>query len=132
MYEKQVGNYTAKINNLDFPEKGLVEPKTFDVVHLGLHHIGRFTLAPMIGCCGVVISTNTYLFPQFRGLYHSKGMHDLKQAVAEHLGYSLMLCTVQGSNVPQLAGAWKAGWRVVHTFTNSRTGHLIHMMTKNL
>lgn len=116
-------------------EKGLDKPAHFRV--FGKHpskeevEIGYFTFAPMPGCCGVVVSTGSYLKEEFR---HRQGrdFHSLKAKTAQALGYSCMVATVQCTNFPEVIGAAKNGWKLHVSFRNKRTTNDIAVMTKNV
>jgi hypothetical protein len=94
--------------------------------------LGHFLLAPMPGCCGVVISTDTWIRPERRGQGFSKAMQAAKAHIATLLGYTLMLATIQMENIPELKSALGNGWKVDRTFTNKRTGKLLAVITKEL
>ena len=118
-------------------EKGLFEQAHF-TVHVGWEsgyqperELGYFKLHPMPGCCGVVVSTDSFLELQERGTF-SKQFHYLKEYVAKELGYSLMLATTQTSNFPELIGAAKNGWKLHPAFINRRTNHQLTVMEKVL
>lgn len=48
-----------------------------------------------------------------------------RMQMLKDLGYSYMLCTVDGTNEPQKAIAIKLGWFRLDAFANPRTGHNI-------
>lgn len=134
--ERDVGNTLCDPYYID---KGLILNTTFFVHTMqpleGLPagvRFGEFTLCPMPGCCGVVVSTATKIAHPFVGKKLSKHMHKLKEHVALELGYSLMLSTTVSSNAPQVAGATKANWLVLEEFKNSRTGNELLLMSKRL
>ena len=119
------------IDNFEI-EKGLTKAVTFDVFFMedvNKKPIGAFTFNPMPGCCGVVISTGSYLRNRICG---GRNFHRLKEFVARELGYSRMLATVETSNFPELIGAAKNGWKLHEAFNNKRTNHQITVMEKAL
>lgn len=94
---------------------------------------GRFTLAPMPGCCGVVVSTGSYIEPYQRGQYNpSRWFHSLKAETARHFGYTTMIMTTQLRNIPEVVGASHCGWKFHEFFRNKRTGHDIGIAIKVL
>src|ERR1700761_4391320 len=108
-------------------DKGLMESTNFIVLwnhsDKRISPFGRFTLVPMPGCCGIIVSVGSYLEPGFRSQHNpSRWFHEIKEKVARHFGYSLMLMTTQTSNFPEVIGAAKSGWRLHHSFRNARTG----------
>lgn len=129
------------------PVKGLFDPVTFDVYYQPDYteqtrarpgfvpaepiRIGSFTFAPMPSCCGVVVSTGSYILPEYRD-YRAYRFHDLKEHVARELGYSCMLATTHTSNFPEVIGAAKHGWKMHPAFINKRTGNQLTVMEKHL
>ncbi len=118
-------------------EKGLFKRVRFSV-HVGWangytpeREIGFFELHPMPGCCGVVVSSGSFLNVAERGQF-SNYFHFLKAYVAKELGYSKMLATCETGNFPEVIGAAKNGWRMHKAFTNKRTGHQLTVMEKDL
>jgi hypothetical protein len=114
--------------------KGLLVPTKFSVYPSWLTNgpLGAFKLAPMPGCCGVVVSTETEIFTQHRGQGYAKILQVAKEMLARKFGYSMMLATIQMDNIPELVSAMHAGWKVEKTFTNNRTKHLLSLLTKEL
>lgn len=135
-----VGNYPW-FANYEGPEfevlegKGLDKPIKFMVIRGNdpPRELGHFTLAPLPGCCGVVVSTESYLDPSWRGkTVISEHFHKIKEATARKLGYSMMLATVQLRNIPEVVGGSKAGWKLDHFFRNKRTENDLAFMFKEL
>jgi hypothetical protein len=102
--------------------KGLSSRREFSVVLAIGNKFGGFCLEPMPGNCGIVVSTGSYVEPNWRGT-HSKHFHQLKEKVARHFGYTVMIMTTQLRNIPQVVGASQANWRFVEYFRNTRTGN---------
>lgn len=92
--------------------------------------IGFFCFSPMPGCCGVVVSTGSWLEVKERGSNIGEHFHQLKAFVAKQLGYSRMLATTQTKNFPELIGAAKHGWKLHEAFINTRTGEQLTVMEK--
>lgn len=118
-------------------EKGLYKEQQFTVEwersDKTREKLGTFVLSPLPGCCGVVVSTASYLEEKQRGLsYISTSFHEIKEKVARHYGYSLMLSTVQLRNLPEIIGASKAKWRFIHHFRNKRTDNDLTLGIKEL
>lgn len=111
----------------DAGAKGLHSPVLFKVYRVSTSsriEIGCTSMAPLPGCCGVVVSFHTYLNALNRHTGLSEEFRKLKRTMAEELGYSLMICTADMSNIPAVGNMLKS-YKVVSTFTNKRTGHLI-------
>jgi len=96
--------------------------------------IGQFSFSALPGCCGVVVSHNTrrtgYLYDQNRLL--SDRFRRIKEAFAEHLGYSVMIATTDMANLPAVGNMFKSNYKIVDTFNNKRTDHLIGIGIKKL
>jgi len=121
----------------DLAEKGLDVSTGFTVRASSIHppldnKIGTFYLEPMPGCCGIVVSTRSFLETNFRGNPYGDLFHQLKAAVAKHAGYSTMLMTTQLRNIPEVVGASKARWKFFHYFRNKRTDNDIGIAFKDL
>lgn len=131
------GDYTWEIPEEDLQQKGLDKSTTFRVfwAHQSSPHeeIGQFTLEPMPGCCGIVVSTGSFLKEGWRGA-HNIGIwfHEIKQLTAVALGYRVMLMTTQLRNIPEVVGASRAKWRIFHCFRNKRTDNDIGIAFKEL
>lgn len=119
----------------DLQNKGL-EVKTHFIVYSGTgptrSKIGSFTLEPMPGCCGIVVSTQSFLEPHCRGGRTGKLFHELKAKTAKTLGYTTMFMTTQLRNIPEVVGASHAKWKFLHYFRNSRTNNDIGIAVKDL
>jgi hypothetical protein len=121
----------------ELQSKGLPGDITFKVFwgHESKPHeeIGWFTLSPLPGCCGVVVSTGSYLKEGYRG-NHNFGIwfHEIKQMMAQKLGYKIMLMTTQLRNIPEVVGACRAKWKIFHCFRNKRTDNDIGIAFKEI
>lgn len=122
----------------DLKDKGLDGlPVEFLVVRHGAagetSTVAKFTLASLPGCCGVVVSINSWINPENRRDYHiGEKFHELKAKTAKYFGYSTMLMTTQLRNMPQVVGASKAQWKFIHYFRNSRTTNDIGLAVKDI
>jgi len=121
----------------DCQSKGLYSRMDFTVVWQSSdgtpHPFGRFSLEPMPGCCGIVVSTGSYIEPVQRSQHnYSRWFHELKAKVAKHFGYSTMIMTTQLRNFPEVIGASRSGWRFQHSFRNKRTDNDIGIAIKDL
>ena len=115
----------------EVPEKGLFSEAYF-VFKVGNLVLGSFRMSPMPGCCGVVISHDTHLNPQHRNSGYSDRFRELKEALAKHLGYSVVIATTQMHNLPAVGNMYKSKYNMVDTFKNSRTNNLIGIGIKHL
>ena len=130
MKQMMVDSYLVEFSYdlMGYEGKGLDRPVQCQVhYNTNNKNWAGFTLAPLYGCCGVVVSSassNTRL--------DSAQFHKIKAHIAKWLGYSLMLATVECTNFPEVIGAGKNGWNFVDSFTNKRTNHLLGVMVKHL
>ena len=94
--------------------------------------ISQFKLIQMTGCCGICISTGTYVHPDFRGKGVNIILNNFRIDIAKHLGYGLLMCTDLKSNTPQMKTLDKNGWKHIHEFKNPRTGNILNITIKEL
>ena len=94
--------------------------------------ISQFKLIQMSGCCGICISTGTYVNPDFRGKGVNIILNNFRIDIAKHLGYGLLMCTDLKSNTPQMKTLDKNGWKHIHEFKNPRTKNILNITIKEL
>ena len=94
--------------------------------------ISEFKLLQMPGCCGICISTGSYVNPEFRGKGVNIILNNFRIDIAKHLGYGLLMCTDLKSNTPQMKTLDKNGWKHIHEFKNPRTGNILNVTIKEL
>ena len=94
--------------------------------------ISQFKLIQMPGCCGICISTGTYVNPEFRGKGVNIILNNFRVDIAKHLGYGLLMCTDLKSNISQMKTLDKNGWKHIHEFKNPRTGNILNVTIKEL
>ena len=94
--------------------------------------ISQFKLIQMPGCCGICISTGTYVNPDFRGKGVNIILNNFRIDIATYLGYGLLMCTDLKSNIPQMKTLDKNGWKHIHEFKNPRTGNILNVTIKEL
>lgn len=90
-------------------------------VHVGPNWVAGFSLSPLPGCCGVVISHGAGVDPRYQGKGVGTLMNAMRVDIARLYGYGTMLCTDLVTNTPQRRILARNGWKDVHTFTNPRT-----------
>src|SRR3990172_12791474 len=73
--------------------------------------VAQFTLSQLPGCCGIAVSTETYVDPNFRRQGLGTMLLQVKEALAREFGFSLLLATVKLSNEAEIACLTKAEWR---------------------
>ena len=104
----------------------------FEIIDLQGNLISTFRLLQMVGCCGICISTGTYVNPEFRGKGVNSLLNNFRIDIAKHLGYGLLMCTDLKSNISQMKTLDKNGWKHIHEFKNPRTGNILNVTIKEL
>lgn len=104
--------------------KGLREETTFVLFRVtdnSEFKLGEFTLAPMPGCCGIVVSTNTWLTKDNQHTGLSNPFRELKHKLAKDLGYAVMIATTRTKDIPAVGNMIKSKYNIVKVFRNKRT-----------
>lgn len=104
----------------------------FRILNIESVVVSKFKLIQMSGCCGICISTETYVYPEFRGKGINIILNNFRIDIAKHLGYGLLMCTDLKSNTPQMKTLDKNGWKHIHEFKNPRTGNMLNITIKEL
>ena len=91
---------------------------------------GELTTLP--GCSQVAVSHGVTIHQDHRG----KGLASVKSEdrfnLARKLGYDLLICTCDESNLPQVKTLLKTGWIKVYIFKSSRTENSVGLWMKSL
>lgn len=103
----------------------------FDIVEQDWRVAG-FQLVEQVNCCGVLVSTRTYVHDRVKDEGYAQEMMELKIALAREFGYSAMLATVVMKNEAEVHILEKFGWKCGETFTNARTKNLLGIFTLKL
>lgn len=99
----------------------------------GKQDICHFKLVEQPNCCGIVVSTDTWVRKEYRSSGIAQSMMYLKEALAKVYGYSCMIATVNlTDNAVEEHILTKFGWKKMDEFINSRTNHLVGIFTKRL
>lgn len=104
----------------------------FTVYNGSDEYIAFFRLVQMPGCCGICISTESYVHSKFRKLGVGTVLNLLRIDLAKELGYGLLMCTDVESNEPQQRILKKNGWVKIETFANPRTKNIVAIHTITL
>lgn len=92
-----------------------------------------FTLVEQINCCGMMVSTKTFVNEKFRGQGIAQEMMPIKESIAKEFGYSALIATVNITGNPAEAHILeKHGWKKIHEFKNSRTTNIVGIFVKNI
>jgi RimJ/RimL family protein N-acetyltransferase len=87
---------------------------------------GELTSLP--GCSQVVVSHGVFVPKEHRGKGEGKSANVARlRHIWDELGYDYALCTVESTNVAQLAILTNNGWTRLAEFMSSRTGHLVYL-----
>lgn len=98
-----------------------------DQVKDGKDVVAEFTLTKFPGCCGILISTGTYVCYSFRNKGVGKLLNKLKQDISRGWGYSVLLCTDIDDNPAQRKVLKDNGWEDIYQFVNNRTGNNVNI-----
>lgn len=118
-----------------FEEKGFEETLTFEIFRVSENSeilVGETSFSPFPGCCGIVVSHNTFLTERTRHSGLSNSFRKLKEHIARETGYTKMIATTQMSNIPAVGNFFKSRYRFVETFVNKRTNNLLGIGIKTL
>jgi hypothetical protein len=92
--------------------------------------VGELTTLP--GCSQIAVSHSVFLPPDKRGQGLGKTANKARKELAfDELGYDVMMCTVNASNIAQTKILLDNGWYCVDSFLSSKTSHVVQIwMTK--
>ena len=91
-------------------------------------------MVQQVNCCGILVSTQTFVRELYRGEHIAQDMMPLKEALAREFGYGMLLATVNVTGNPaEVHILEKFGWKTAgDTFVNERTGNTLGVYTKVL
>jgi RimJ/RimL family protein N-acetyltransferase len=101
-------------------------------IYIEQQEITMFKLIPMTGCCGIVVSTGSYINYNFRNKGLGKLFNKLRIVLAREMGYGQIYCTVTEENLHQIKILEKNGWIKNNSFKNPRTLNTVLSYTYNL
>ncbi len=126
----QVSEETLTVHIHKF-ENGLVPAINVELKN-GKEVVAYSTLVAMPGCCGMCISTGSYVYERFRNKGIGNIMHKVRKDLATEGGFSCMACTDVASNKPQQNILKKNKWKLVHKFLNANSGNKVCVHIVNL
>lgn len=93
---------------------------------------GQFCIAPMHGCCGMVV----FFYASVTKDFQRKGFEQLflqvRETAAKLAGYTIAQATVLETNKPERQLLLCAGWNEMKIFRNKRTGNNVVVCLKEL
>jgi hypothetical protein len=94
--------------------------------------VSVFDLHPLPGCCGVVVSTGSYINTEYRGVGLGSLLNKMRLDIAQKWGYGMILCTDVKHNERQMRVLRRNRWRKAIEFHNPRTNNNINLHTHTL
>lgn len=91
-----------------------------------------YSLAPMPGCCGVVVSTGAWIKQSQQDCGFGDYFHKERIQFMKDLGYSCAICTTVSGNEKQEAILKKNQWINIHSFKNKRTGNTVLVWIRSI
>ena len=85
------------------------------------NYVSHSRLLQLPGCCGVMVSTASVVYPNCRNRGVGTLMNKFRQELAYALGYTILLCTDVTNNDHQRKILAKNGWQDLYSFINRRT-----------
>lgn len=83
--------------------------------------MGGFRLVSMPGCCGIAISTGSWVHHEFRSRGIGTILNKARLDLAKILEFGAVICTDVSHNAPSRKLLEKNGWKDVFKFKNPRT-----------
>ena len=94
--------------------------------------VGQFGIAPMSGCCGMVVFFHASTTDGFRGKGLGRLFLQVREIAAKLAGYTVAQATVLTTNKSERKLLQDAGWKENHEFTNKRTSNKVVVCLKEL
>jgi hypothetical protein len=91
---------------------------------------GRLTQLP--GCCGVVVSHNSFIYTKSKRQGHGDRLHKLRVSKAIDKKFGVMIATVLEDNHIEQKILINNDWFLVHTFKNPKTNRNIQIWCRNV
>lgn len=88
--------------------------------------IGEIDSLP--GCTQIAVSHSVYLPVHHRGDGLGTTANTKRKQIAfDELGYDMMICTIDGNNLPQKQILLTNGWKFLNYFVSRKTGHTVEL-----
>lgn len=91
-----------------------------------------FSLTQLPGCCGILVSHNTFVDMPYRGKGIAKFLQKIKEEIAKDNQFTMLMCTTRKDNKVQNKLLKKSGWQKINKFKNKRTRNNLFVWVKEL
>jgi hypothetical protein len=116
-----------------YPDKmGFGESHPFYIRTSGGIFVSSWKLVELPGCCGVCVSTEVWIAPNYRGKGINHLCLQLRELIAVYSGYTVLLCTDMITNTAERKTLERAKFKDIYEFTNKRTNNRVAISIKNL
>jgi predicted GNAT family acetyltransferase len=135
--EKLVPKLSTYELTISYPDRinrhMLVEIKSDLIPESNIYkNVIEFLLIPMPNCCGILISSRTRIPESLRGKGISYILQDMKNLIANKLGYTILFATCTLKNKAEVQCLRKSGWQMIDEFINKRTNNNLGIWTKRV
>ena len=140
--DKVVTKYTELFKTKLGLENARIEVENTDyrlrlTLFAGNVRIACGSLVPLVGCCGVIISTGAWVNKEWEKRGIASLMHEMRIEIAKEGEFSLMECTIILNDkiehyLRQRILLTNHSWKLVKSFVNSRTGNTIGVFTLDI
>jgi len=89
-------------------------------------------LSSLPGCSQICVSHAVFVPKELRGTGVGSKAHQKRLELMKDLGYDLVVCTVDQSNIAQMSIMSKFGWIQVTSFISTKTEHIVCLFVKHL
>jgi len=121
-------------NSLDVTIRKTMEyyPNGDVIPPISKYLVAYWRIREMPGCCGVVVSTQSTVFNDFKGKGLGQKALQCRIKLAEEMGYSQIVCTVTEDNAVERHILEKYGFKQITDlkFGNKRTGNTVLWYSK--
>lgn len=84
------------------------------------------------GCSQIAVSHSVFIAPVHRGKGRGAANHWLRLSRLKDLHYDTVICTVDKTNAKEIRNLTEFGWKAVHEFKSSKTGHTVILFVRNV
>lgn len=93
---------------------------------------GSYEIVDLPGSPQVAVSIHSFVFPKLRGKGYGTQMHTERLEKLKKLGYDYVVCTVNLTNLKELAILKANDWRELSRFRSSASEHMVGLFGKSL